>query len=221
TIRITPFADSTVEPDESVELTLLPGDDYELGAQDRGQISIADLRPVVTAEALEPFATLSPPAAGMIAVSRTEVLDRNLLVRLEIGGTGAEDTAEKLPRFVNFAPGESTTVIRVTPAADLDLGDQARSVHVRVLPDPAYLPGSVTRAEVLIVRETITFDEWRQRHFPGVVETPAVFGASDPGASGVPVAWRYAFGMDPTAPEKARMPKYSVRNGHLTLDVWR
>jgi hypothetical protein len=112
-------------------------------------------------------------------------------------------------------------LIEITPTASAVSAGAAKSVQVSLVADSAYLVTGTGRAEILLVPERTTLAAWRARFFPSVPGTPAVFGAADSGATGIPHALRYAFGMDPLQPDRARLPRLAVRDGHLTLDVWR
>ncbi len=221
-VAIQPFADSQAEPAEIVELILLAGEGYEIGSADRAQVTIADLQPVVTVEALEPLATLQPVKAGTILVSRSVIVDRTLLVRLDIRGSAANGSDyQTTAKFVQMDAGQTTALVPITPVTDASAGTQAKSVLISVVPDPAYLVGAQGRAEVLIVRQSTTFAAWRASHFPRTPGTLEAFGGSDAGGKGIVNALRYAFGMDPENPDRTRMPKLVLRDGHLTVDVWR
>lgn len=221
-VTVLPYQDSHAEPDETVALVVLPGDGYEVGGADHARVIIADLRPVVSLEALEPLATVQPPGQGTILVSRTTVVDRSLLVRLEIGGTATPGSDyNEVSRFVHLVPGQTTALVPVVPAAGASFAGGARSVRLTVAADPEYLRGPEARAEVLLVQEATRFAAWRARHFPAENGTLAAFGAADAGNQAIPNALRYAFGMDPENPDRARLPKVVVRDGHLTLDVHR
>lgn len=221
-VTITPFLDSQAEPAETVEVTLVAGNDYEVAAAARAEVSIADLQPVVSVEALEPLATTDPVAPGTLLVKRDAVVDRSLLVRLDFKGTavGGVDF-QSVSKFVNLTAGQTTALIPIQPNGGTLTGRQAKSVVVSVLPDASYLVGTEPRAEVLLVRRPVSVAGWRAENFPGFAGSAAEFLADDPGRKGVSNAMRYAFGMDPENPEQARLPKVSVRDGHLTVEVWR
>lgn len=221
-LMVTPYQDSQPEPDETVELLILPGEGYEVGGADRARVTIADLKPVVSLEALESLATVQPARQGTLLISRTTVVDRTLLVRLEFAGTAVPGTDYlEVARFVHLAPGQTTALVPIVLAPGATLGEGARSVMVSLAEDAAYLRGPTGRAEVLLVQETIGFAGWRAKHFPAHDGSLTAFGAGDDGNRSIPNALRYAFGMDPRNPDRARMPRVVVRDGHLTLDVHR
>lgn len=221
-VSVTPFLDSQAEPAETVEVTVVAGADYEVAAAARAEVTIADLQPVVSVEALEPLATTEPVVAGTVLLKRDTVLDRSLLVRLSLQGTavGGVDF-QNVSRFINLTPGQTTALISILPNSGALTEQQPKSVVVSVQPDPSYLLGEEPQAEVLLVRRQVNLASWRAENFPGFLGTAAEFLANDPGGQGVSNAMRYAFGMDPGNPDRARLPKVSVRDGHLTVDVWR
>lgn len=221
-LTIEPYADSQPEPSETVEVALVADAAYEVGPGGPAIMTIADLRPVVRIEALEALATLRPSAAGAILVTRDTVVDRSLLVRLDFGGNAANGVDyQSVPRFLNLVPGQTTAVIPIQPAAAAAGREAARSVRVTLVSDAGYLIAGAAGAEVLLVPERTTFASWRTSFFPGVSGSLEAFGAADAGGTGISNARRYAFGMDPQQPDSARLPKVVVRDGHLTLDVWR
>ena len=221
-ITVEPYADSQAEPAETVELVVEAGAGYETAAAARAVVTIADLLPVVRIEALEALATIRPVTAGTFLVTRDTVIDRSLLVRLDFAGNAVNGSDyQGVPKFLNLLPGQTTALVSIQPGANAAGLETAKSVRISLVPDAAYLVANGGQAEVLLVPERTTFAAWRGRFFPGTSGTQAAFGAADAGGTGVSNARRYAFGMDPLRPEAARMPRTVVRDGHLTLDVWR
>lgn len=220
-ITIEPFADSQIEPAETVELTVEAGEGYEIASTGPAFLSIADLKPVMKIEALEPVATTQPATPGAFLVSREVAVDRSVLVRLDIRGNAANGgDYQAVSRFINFAPGQATAMISIMPNASAGAG-AAKSVLISLVTDPAYLVEGSGPAEVLLVPERTTLAGWRARFFPSSSGTPASFAAADSGGTGISHALRYALGLDALQPDRTRLPKPVVRDGHLTLDVWR
>lgn len=220
-LPITPYADRDSEPGETVEVSLAASPEFEI-TQGRAVVFIADLVPVVRIEAMEPLATRQPASPAVLLISRDTILDRSLLVRLEFAGGAVNGTDfQTLPKFVMLQPGQATAPVSIVPNSPEGIGTSARSLMVTVLPDASYLVAGSGQAEALLVSERTTFGTWRSRNFPGSSGTSDTFASSDPGAAGISNAQRYAFGMDPKNPERTRMPRAVVRDGHLTVDVWR
>ncbi len=221
-IAIEPYADNQAEPAETVELSVEPGDGYEMAPAARAVVTIADLLPVVRIEAVEALATFRPVTAGAFLVTRDTVVDRSLLVRLDFRGNGVNGADyQSVSRFLNLAPGQTTALISIQPTAAAASAETAKSVRVALVADAAYLVAAGGQAEVLLVPERMNFATWRGRYFASTPGTAAAFGAADTGGTGISNARRYAFGMDPLQPDRARLPKAVMRDGHLTLDVWR
>jgi hypothetical protein len=221
-LMVRPFVDSRAEPQESVEITVLNSDDYLVTGPATATVTIADLLPVITIEALEPVATLQPLAPASVLIRREALVDRSVLVRMEIRGSASAGTDyATLSRFVNLTPGQTTALISVIPQAGALLEGGAETVEFVVAEDPEYLIGPQRAARVTLVKETSTFAAWRQQHFPSHDGPLEAFGAADSGGTGVSHLLRYAFGMDPAHPDRARLPKIVVRDGHLTVDISR
>lgn len=221
TISIQPYPDNLPEPAETVEVTVLGSPNYEI-ATARAVVSIADLRPVVRIEALESLATRQPANPAVLLISRDTIVDRSLLVRVDFGGSAVNGTDyQALSRFVNLLPGQTTALLSILPASGSTDLKRPHSVLVSLVPDDSYLVGSSSKAEAVLVSERTSFGAWRTANFPGQSGDPASFAAADPGGTGISNAQRYAFGMDPQKPDRARMPRPVVRDGYLTVDVWR
>lgn len=220
-VVVRPYADSQSEPAEIVEVTLREASGYQVEGPALARVTVADLLPVLTIEALEPVAVLQPQTPGTFVLRRAELLDRSVLVRLDIGGsaTGGEDYAS-LSRFVNLAPGQATALVAVTPLAGAVLAGGAETLEIRILPDDAYLVGAPPVAQVTLVEKLSRFASWRSTHFPGSPGNLEAFAAADSGGTGVTHLLRYALGMDPLRPDRARLPRIAIREGYLTVDLW-
>jgi len=222
-ILIEPYADSQSEPTETVELVIESGDAYEIAASGRATVSIADLLPVVRLEVLDSIGTTQPSSPAMLLMSRDTVVDRSLLVRVSVGGSATSGTDyQAVPRFINLLPGQTTALIPVMPVG-VTGGESrpAKSVQVSLLADASYLVAGPKDAEVLLVPERVSFGSWRARHFASTEGSLDSFGLTDTGGTGVPNLLRYAYGMDPLKLDPRRLPKVVVRDGRLTVDVWR
>ena len=73
----------------------------------------------------------------------------------------------------------------------------------------------------MLVQAMTSFAEWRAQHFPQSTVPIAVFAGEDPGSFGIPNLQRYAYGLDALAPDHSRLPRPLLRDGYLTLDLWR
>ncbi|MCC7377681.1 MAG: hypothetical protein IT581_23670 [Verrucomicrobiales bacterium] len=221
TLVIQPYGDSIAEARETVEITLAAGAGYEIGTPSTATIGIRDLEPVLTLEGLEPLATTRGLGAGAVLVRREVLTDRDLVVRFDIRGSataGSDYTV--ISKFLNLKSGQTTAVIPVQPLAGAVLTGGAETVEISLVPSSDYLLGAGATARVTLVEEAMTFARWRALHFPGSTGSLEAFGATDPGGKGVTALTRYALGMDAKNPDRTRLPKIVVRDGHLTVDVW-
>ncbi len=221
-VTLTAFADSQAEPTESVEAVLQAGDGYELGAYDRAVVTIEDLMAVVSIEALEPLAVKEPLTPAVFLLSRSGLIDRTVLVRLDIAGSAVNGADyQSVLRFVNLALGQTTALIQIVPTAAAALGSGPASVEIAITPDSTYKLGADTQARVALIERRASFAAWRAREFPNSTGPLAAFAAEDPGGHGVQNLARYAFGLDSARPDRSRLPKWAVRDGHLTVDFRR
>ncbi len=221
-MMITPFADSLAEPSETVEVAVVAGAGYEVAGSSRATLTLEDLKPVISVESLEALAVQSPLRPGAFLVSRRDLLDGSVVVRLEFSGSaGNRVDYEGLPRYLTLASRQASAVIEVLPLPSAALGINGKSVDLTVVPDATYRLGGMAKARVTLIPEETSFAAWRARWFPGEQGDLAAFADQDPNRRGIPALVRYACGLDPANPDPARLPKAVVRGGHLTLDVWR
>ncbi len=221
-VAIAPFADTQPEPGETVELTILPGEGYETGNAYRAWLAIEDAQVVVSIEALEPLALRQPLTPGAFLIQRAGIIDRSVLVRLEISGEASSgEDYQPVLRFVNMAPGQTTAMIEIVPNAGAVLSRDGEAVALSIIADPTYKLGKNTQARVTLVERDGTFAAWRARQFPQAPGNRDAFAASDPGGFGISALARYAFGLDPARPDRTLLPKAFVRDGQLITEFWR
>lgn len=219
TIQITPYEDAVTELNEVVSIAILSGTSYDLGAVSSAQVTIEDLKPLITIEAIEPLAIKEDLTPGYFLVTRESILDRSVLVQLNISGTAANGTDyQSIPAFVNLSPFQTTALISVTPRATGVLSNGLEYVQMAIRTNSAYKVGLSSTARVMIVEQQLTFDEWQQRNFPYANPDLLKFGNDDPGQTGVRNLHRYAFGLDPTAPQLSRgAPQFRIIGDRLTV----
>lgn len=219
---VAPFADSQAEPAESVEAVLQPGDGYEVGPYSRAAVTIEDLMAVVSIETLDPLAIKDPLTPAVFLISRGGLVDRSVLVGLEISGSALNGSDfQNVPRFVNLVPGQTTALIHITPTAAANLESGPGSVEIAIAPDATCKLGTGVRAGAALIERRASFAAWRAREFPNATGSLAAFATEDTGGQGVPNLLRYAFGLDAKNPDRGRLPKWAVRDGHLTIDFRR
>ena len=222
-VRITPYVDTLTELSEVVQIAVVTGADYEVGTSSVATVTIEDLAPQISIEALEPVAVKSRLVPGVLLVSRGGVLDRSVLVRLNIGGTASRNADyDDIPSFINFLPGQTTALISVNPKPGAILSNGVEFVEVAIRADAAYRLAEPSSARVILVNEQLTLPTWRDRFFPGVAGNLMTFAGADPGLTGIRNLQRYAFGLDPVAPQNSSgRPLFIIRDGHLTVSYRR
>lgn len=219
-LPVVPFADSLAEPLESVEVTLLGGAGYLVGDPSSATLHIDDLQMVISIEVLEPVAARSPLSPAAFLLRREALLERPVVVLLEINGTAANGVDyERISRYVSLAAGQSTAVLEVIPLPGSELAELGETVVLSISPDAAYRVGQASAARVTIIEEATSLAAWQSDQAPEYEGTLSEFGDDDPGRRGVANLLRYAFGMDAMAPELSMLPQAIIRDGHLTMDV--
>jgi hypothetical protein len=221
TIAITPYVDAITELSEVVEFSVAAGSGYAVGAPATAEVTIADLMPQLSIEAIEPRAIKADQSPGAFLVSRSGATDRSVLVRLQIGGTAVNGVDyNRINSFLSLSANQTAGIIEITPLLNANLQD-AKSVQLTIGSDAAYLLGAPTTARVTLVQALTSFPQWRAQHFPQSTNSLAAFAAEDPGSFGVPNLQRYAYGLDALAPDRSHLPQPRLRDGFLTLDLWR
>ncbi len=221
-VPVIPFVDSETEADETVELVLLDAAGYLPGLVSRASVIIEDLRVIVEIEALEPVAIQESLVPGVFLVKRSAILDRSVLVRLAITGS-AESGVDYQPivGYVNLAPYQTSALVLVTPLAGAALMPGGESVLATIQPDASYKVGPESGARVAVILKQENLADWQQRNVPDFEGSLEEFAAADSGNHGISHLLRYAYGMDMDNPDPARLPRFYLRDGHLTVDLYR
>jgi len=205
-----------------VDLAVLAGPGYELGSNLTARVTIEDLAPQIAIETLDPTAVKSDLTPGVLLVSRSGVLDRSVLVRLDISGTASPTDYQGVPAFINLQAGQATALITVTPRPTAIITGCAEFVQVAIRPDTTYKVGQPSEARVTLVEEMFTFPAWRERFFAGVPGDLPTFASGDIGSTGIQHFKRYAFGLDPHAPVTSTgRPFFQLSDGHLSVQFRR
>lgn len=126
TITIRPVDDTAVENRENIILTLSDAPQYVLGPNRTAQVDITDndvaapvVTPVVTIVATDANAGEAGTNPGTFTLTRTGALNNTLVVRYTAAGTAtAGSDFSPLGGFAQFAWGQATTTITVTPFND-------------------------------------------------------------------------------------------------------
>lgn len=220
TVAVEPVVDALTEGTETVEAILQAGTGYVLGTADRAVVLIEDLAVQVRIEAIEPVAVVSGARPGAFLITRSGIIDRSVVVRLDVKGSAANYTDyEGIASFVNLAPNQTSAIISVTPKAGAVLADGVEFVQLVLKPDAAYVVAAPAEARVAIIQERMSLADWRQRNFPALTGPLSDFGRADTGGQGINNLQRYAFGLDPLNPASSKgIPAFRVRDGRLAVD---
>ncbi|MCZ8189062.1 MAG: endo-1,3-1,4-beta-glycanase ExsH, partial [Microcystis sp. LE19-338.1B] len=122
TVTIDPTADTTVESDETVALTLAAGTGYTIGTTNAvtGTITNDDL-PSITL-AISPASVTEDGTSNLVyTFTRSGVTTNSLTVNYTLGGTATlntDYTRTGTTNTVTFAAGSSTATVTVDPTAD-------------------------------------------------------------------------------------------------------
>jgi len=194
TVVVQPLLDYTIEPSETVALTVVPGEGYEVGSQKTATVTIADLAERVTVEAVEAQALVAEGQAGVVLVRRSGMIARPATVLLTLGGTASRDTdVEALPTRVSFAAWESAVYLDVQPLPGAVVTGARESVLITLRPDPA---GQYT------VGEPATAAVWLYADAAAAVDTngDGISDREDGDFDGLTLAEEQFLGSDPTLP---------------------
>jgi hypothetical protein len=195
------------------------GSGYEIGTNNVAQVSIEPLAAQITIEAFNPVAEKSSMSPGIFLVTRGGLVDRSVLVRLQISGSASSNLDYvAIPAFVNFAAQQTTALINVTPKSTASVGNGAKDVVVSIKADPSYKVMTPSSARVFVLDELMDFSAWQQRYFSSSAADATTFALSDAGNKGVRNIYRYAFGLDPANPQlSTNAPTAKLKNNYLTL----
>ena len=217
-VRIIPYADSLSETAETVALTVLSGAGYRMGSASQAALSISDRLMLIEIQAVRPVAVKDPVTSGRFLITRHDVLDRDVVVWLTISGTAANGTDyTRIYTDVVLTMNQTVAVIEVTPKSTATLFGGMETVQISIKADPAYRVTAAGQAQVSIVERLDTFEEWRSRAFPSSVGSMDAFASADSGETGISHLQRYAYGLDPQAPDRSGLPQPFLMNGRFTL----
>jgi hypothetical protein len=216
TVTIQPFADSSTEPAELVELLVQPGSGYRVGTADRASLTIEDLLMLVEISVLEPVAVKDTLSPATFLISRRDVLNRDVVVRLKIGGTAANGADyNSLSTFVLMPANSSAALVQVTPKPTANLAGGMETVTLSINTDAAYRVTGNATAQVAIIERIDTFAAWSAREAAAGSSNLVEFAQAAPGGVGVVNLDRYAFGLGPDAANLAGHPRPFVHEGRL------
>lgn len=215
-VPIVPYADGLAEPAEVVQVAVAAGTGYRIGTASQASVTIEDLLMLVEIEAVEPIAVKDTASPGMFQITRRDVIDRDAVIRLTIGGTAANGTDyNALSTLVYMVPHQTVALLQIVPKAGAVLAGGMETVVVAIKPDSNYRVATAGQAQVAIVERADSFAAWRLREFPGVEGDVAAFAAADEGNTGISHFQRYAFGLDPRQPDPGGLPRLFRQDGKV------
>jgi len=197
------------------QVNVSAGSGYEVGSPATASVSIEDLLPQITIEALGlPIAVRSDLTPAFFLITRGGIINQSVLVRLSIGGTATKSVDyDGVPAFINLNAGDTTALITVTPKSTAVLSNGIEDVQVSIQANVSYKALNPSAARIFIVDQMLSFSLWQQQNFPGSGQE------DDPGNTGIPNLFRYAFGLDPQNPwSSSGIPAYSIQDGHLSVN---
>ncbi|MCC6322169.1 MAG: hypothetical protein IT438_12120 [Phycisphaerales bacterium] len=155
-IVLTPRADQSAEPNETVILTLGAGAGYRLDApRARATATIRDISPQVRLTASDATATETNTTTGTFTFTRTGATVADLVVNYTIGGAAtAGDDYEPLGGTVTIPAGQTSATITLTPIDDR-AGEGSETVILTLADGAAYRRDATRKT----ARVTITDNE--------------------------------------------------------------
>jgi len=164
TVTIDPETDSTVEPDETVDLTVTPGAGYSVGSPNSASGTITNDDTEVSV-AVSPGSVAEDGATNLVyTFTRTGVTSSSLTVNFSVGGTATfgaspdDYTQTGAASFsttsgsVTFGAGNSTATVTVNPETDSTV-EPDETVDLTVTSGAGYNIGSPSSASGTITND--------------------------------------------------------------------
>jgi hypothetical protein len=152
-VTVDPEADTTVEPDETVVITLTPGASYNAVSPDSATGTILNDDTLVSV-VVSPASTAEGGAPLVYTFTRTGPTTSALTASFSVGGSASFPADYSQSGAASFAPpnatvtfgvGSSTATVTVTPLTDCDV-EGAETVEFTVQPGTGYGVGSPSSA---------------------------------------------------------------------------
>jgi hypothetical protein len=119
TITLTPLDDALIEGNETVQLVIVTGSGYVVGAPSAALVTIADDEPFVSITANDNSANETGPDAGQFTISRTGSTTGSLTVYYAITGTASNgDDYSSIPASATIPASSTSTNVTITPVDD-------------------------------------------------------------------------------------------------------
>jgi Metallo-peptidase family M12B Reprolysin-like/Calx-beta domain len=180
-LTIDPSADTAVELDETIVITLAAGTDYTVGTSSAitGIILNDDVLPTISIAATDPNAAEQNRDPGVFTVTRTGATTNSLIVNFGIGGTAANTTDyDNITGTLTIPIGQASATVTITPVDD-NLIEQAETVILNLSNSVNYNIGSPNNATVTITDNDVAI--------PGTISFTANNVSNNEGNSGAAV----------------------------------
>jgi hypothetical protein len=216
TVTVDPTADTTVESDETVALTLAAGTGYTIGTTNAvtGTITNDDL-PSITL-AISPASVTEDGTSNLVyTFTRSGVTTNPLTVNYTLGGTATlntDYTRTGTTNTVTFAAGSSTATVTVDPTADTTI-ESNETVALTLTAGTGYTVGTTTP-----VTGTITNDDFPQLSINNItvvegLDNNAILTVTVDNPNPQPITFNYTTGpIDATADVD-----YTSKTGTITI----
>jgi len=169
-LSVEPLLDGTSEYIEQLNLGLIGGLGYVLGATASGRIDIVDAKQRFNLQALQTVAVVNDAPAYLI-IQRVGPKTGVVQLLLTVSGSGVKNVDyTAIPTLVTFADNQSSLFLPVEAMAGGVLAGSETSRTVKVALKPAfgdeYLLGSATSATVRLLSSIGDFDAWAAEVLP-------------------------------------------------------
>jgi Ca2+-binding RTX toxin-like protein len=156
TVTVNPTADTTVESDETVALTLATGTGYSIGTTTAvtGTITNDDVALPSVTLAVSPASVNEDGTPNLVyTFTRTGVTTNALTVNYTVGGTATNGTDyATIPTSVTFAAGSATATVTVNPTADTTV-EANETVALTLATGTGYTIGTTTAVTGTILND--------------------------------------------------------------------
>ncbi|WP_172969348.1 Calx-beta domain-containing protein, partial [Microcystis aeruginosa] len=158
TVTVDPTADTTVESDETVALTLASGTGYTVGTTTAvtGTITNSPVTPTITL-AVSPSSVTEDGTTNLVyTFTRNGSTTSALTANYTVGGTATNGTDyTSIPTSVTFAAGSSTATVTVDPTADTTV-ESDETVILTLAAGTGYTVGTTTAVTGTITNSPVT-----------------------------------------------------------------
>ncbi|MCA2534550.1 MAG: hypothetical protein IM553_08970, partial [Microcystis sp. M57BS1] len=217
TVIVDPTPDTTVEPDETVILTLATGTGYTIGTTTpvTGTITNGPVTPSITL-AVSPSSVTEDGTTNLVyTFTRTGSTTNPLTVNYTLGGTATlntDYTRTGTTNTVTFAAGSSTATVTVDPTADTTI-ESNETVALTLTAGTGYTVGTTTP-----VTGTITNDDFPQLSINNItvvegLDNNAILTVTVDNPNPQPISFNYTTGpIDATVDVD-----YTSKTGTITI----